>query len=189
MRLEFHEIVIGNNVIVVPANAIRFERARRDGMAPRIDLYLHWPDLNGYGEGVRNDFNHAGGSRRIIFVSIEERMMSRDMSGRLAPIYEQLIIKPGVPGPAGITLYGFNETSGYLNEVLAVAHDAAGQPFVARCLNGPTAEESLAPCERDIQVGDNLSLSYRFPKHLLGNWRELEVAIRKKAAGLFKTGG
>ena len=35
-----HEIVIGNNVIAVPANAIRFEQARRDGIASRLDLYL-----------------------------------------------------------------------------------------------------------------------------------------------------
>ena len=37
---------------------------------------------------------------------------------------------------------------------------------MARCLSGPSAEESLAPCERDIHVGDDLSLSYRFPTEL-----------------------
>ena len=96
-----HEIVIGNDVITVPANAIRFERARRDGIASRLDLYLRWPEMNGYSTATRDDFNHAGGSRRIIFLSFEERMMSRDMSGRFGPIYSSMIVKPGVPGPGG----------------------------------------------------------------------------------------
>ena len=42
-------------------------------------------------------------------------------------------------------LYGFTEKSGYLNEVLAVAERPGDTPFVARCLSGPSAEQSLAP--------------------------------------------
>ena len=41
-------------------------------------------------------------------------MMSRDMSGRFAPIYSSLIVKPGKPGPGGIDVYAFIEKSGYL---------------------------------------------------------------------------
>jgi hypothetical protein len=184
-----HEIVIGNNVIEVAANAIRFERARRDGISSRLDVYLHWPDLEGYSQAHRDDFNHKDGTRRIIFLSFEERMMSRDMSGRFQPIYASMIVKPGKPGPSGTTLFSFGEKSGYLNEVLAVAERPGEEPFVARCLSGASAEESLAPCERDIELGDNLSLSYRFPRELLGDWRAIDMAIRKKAAAMLKTGG
>jgi hypothetical protein len=183
-----HEVVIGNNVIAVAANAIRFERARRDGIASRLDVYLRWPELEGYSEARRHDFNHTDGARRIIFLSFEERMMSRDMSGRFEPIYASMIVRPGKPGPSGTTLFSFGEKSGYLNEVLAVAERSGEEPFVARCLSGPSAEESLAPCERDIELGDNLSLSYRFPRELLGDWRAVEAAIRKKAATMLKTG-
>ncbi|EHK55071.1 hypothetical protein [Allomesorhizobium alhagi] len=182
-----HEIVIGNDVIAVPANAIRFERARRDGIASRLDLYLRWPEMSGYSTAAREDFNHAGGSRRIIFLSFEERMMSRDMSGRFAPIYSSLIVKPGIPGPNGVMLYGFTEKSGYLNEVLAVAERPGDHPFVARCLSGSSAEESLAPCERDVQVGENLSLSYRFPKELLADWRALDAAVLAETSRILKT--
>ena len=183
------EIVIGNNVISAPSNTIRFERARLDGIATRLDLYMRWPDLDGYSDAARADFNHAQDTRRIIFMSFEERMMSRDMSGRLTPIYASMLARPGVPGPAGIKLYGFSEQSGYLNEVLAVADQDGAEPFVARCLSGTNTADSLAPCERDIHVGDDLSLSYRFPKELLGNWRALDTAIRNKAAAMLKTSG
>lgn len=182
------EVVIGNDVLSVPANAIRFERARRDGIASRLDLYLRWPDMSGYSTAARDDFNHAGRSRRIIFLSFEERMMSRDMSGRFAPIYNSMIVKPGTPGPGGVALYGFAERSGYLNEVLAVAKRPGDLPFVARCLSGPSAEESLAPCERDVQVGENLSLTYRFPREFLADWRALDAAVLAETDRILKTG-
>ena len=134
-----HEIVIGNNVLSAPANAIRFERARRDGVADRLDLYLHWPDMRGYSEAVRNDFNDLDGVKRIMFVSFEERMMSRDMSGRLEPIYRSMIVTPGKSGPSAITFFGFTKKSGYMNELLAVAARPGKEPFVARCLSGPSA--------------------------------------------------
>ncbi|RUV44099.1 MULTISPECIES: hypothetical protein [unclassified Mesorhizobium] len=181
------QVVMGNNVISVPANFIRFDQARRDGNASRLDLYLRYPEMDGYSTAARGDFNHTT-TRKIIFLSFEPRMISRDMSGRFAPIYSALIVKPGTPGPGGTTLYGFAEKSGYLNEVLAVADRPGKDPFVARCLSGPSAEESLAPCERDIQVGDDLSLTYRFPRELLGNWQVLDAAIATKVAGILKTG-
>ncbi|TJV23856.1 MAG: hypothetical protein E5Y18_18705, partial [Mesorhizobium sp.] len=86
------------------------------------------------------------------------------------------------------TLYGFNEKSGYFNEVLAVGNRRGKDPFVARCLSGPSAAQSLAPCERDILVGDNLSLTYRFPMEFLGDWQALDAAIAAKAARMLKAG-
>ncbi|WP_019170403.1 hypothetical protein [Pseudaminobacter salicylatoxidans] len=183
-----HEIVIGNDVLSVPANAIRFEKARHDGVASRLDLYLRWPDMDGYSQAARNDFNNAGGFRHILFLSFEERMMSRDMSGRFAPIYAALIEQPGMPDKGGVTLYDFKEKSGYVNEVLAVATRPGDTPLVARCLSGPAAEESLAPCERDIHLGRQLSLTYRFPREFLPEWPQLEAAVRAKAAQYLKTG-
>jgi len=182
------EIVIGNNVLSVPANAIRFEKARHDGIAPRLDLYLRWPDMEGYSQAARDDFNNAGGSRRILFLSFEPRTMSRDMSGRFTPIYSQLIRRPGTPDKGGLELYDFKEKTGYVNEVLAVAARPNEEPYVARCLTGPSAEESLAPCERDIHLGDDLSLTYRFPRELLADWPSLEAAVSARAAQYLKTG-
>ncbi|OJU50368.1 MAG: hypothetical protein BGO03_15605 [Mesorhizobium sp. 61-13] len=181
------EVVIGNNVIAAPSNMIRFEQARRDGVASRLDLYMRYPQMDGYSEAARDDFNNARGSRNILFMAFEDQMMSRDMSGRFAPIYSALIVRPGRAGPAGITLYDFTEKSGYLGEVLAVAERPGRDPFVARCLSGARAEESLAPCERDVLVGDSLSLSYRFSSEFLGDWQALDAAVVTEAATMVRT--
>ncbi len=182
------EVVIGNDVISAPANMIRFDRQRRNGVAERLDLYLRWPQLDGYSDAARDAFNHAHGSREIVFLSFEPRMMSRDMSGRLEPIYAPLLVRPGKPGPGGTMLYAFEEKSGYLDEVLAVGPRWDGEPFVARCLIGESADGSLAPCERDIHVGGDLSLTYRFPRELLAQWRDLDAAVRAKAGAMVRTG-
>jgi hypothetical protein len=181
------EIVIGNNVIAAPSNMIRMEQARHDGVVSRLDLYLRYPQMDGYSDAASRDFNNSGGSRNILFLGFEEQVMSHDMSGRFAPIYSALIVRPGTPGPGGITFYDFTEKSGYLGEVLAVAERAGEPPFVARCLSGPRASESLAPCERDVLVGDELSLTYRFPGEFLGDWQALDAAVMARASAMIKT--
>lgn len=172
-----HEIVIGNNVLKVPANAIRDNRQRRSGLTNRLDLYGTWPELHGYTHERAADFNHLDGSRKIIFLSFHERHMLRDMSARFDPIYRQLIVEPGIAGPQGLTLFGFNNKAGYLDELLAVGSRPGTTPFAARCLAGEAAERSLSPCERDVHVGDGLTLTYRFPKELLSEWRALDARV------------
>jgi hypothetical protein len=178
--------VIGNNVIVAPANTIRFERQRINGIAPRLDLYLHWPDMEGYRVDTRGDFNHVDGRKSLLFLSFEQRMMSRDMSGRFEPIYKSLIAPQPKHGPNGLRYFDFTEKSGYLNEMLAVADRSGAAPYVARCLTGASAAESLAPCERDIQLGEDLSLTYRFPAELLSEWQLMDEAVSAKAEEMLK---
>ncbi|MEO3999100.1 hypothetical protein [Mesorhizobium sp. CAU 1732] len=179
--LTVHDIVIGKDTLAVPANMIRFDASRRSGVTQRLDLYLNWPLLEGYSNEARDDFNHTGDTRNILFLSFEERMMSRDMSGRLEPIYRALVEGTGRPGPGGLTVYSFSEKSGYMDEILIVGDGDTDTPFVARCLSGDASRESLAACERDIHLGNGLSLSYRMPAELAGSWRDVDAAIREKA--------
>lgn len=182
-----YEVVIGNDVVVAPANAIRFAQSRRDGVAPKLELYLHWPDMTGFTRENETDFNAPGGQQDLVFLSFEPRAMSRDMSGRFEPIYRSLVEWPGRADESGIALHAFTERSGYLGEELAVLDRPAAEPLVARCVTGQAAAEMLAPCERDIQVGDDLSLVYRFPRALLADWPALEAAVRAKALEMVRT--
>lgn len=181
------EVVIGNNVIAAPRNMIRFETARSNGVASRLDLYMRWPQLDGYSDAARDDFNHAAGEPNILFASLSPRMMSRDMSGRYEPIYAQLTEPTDKTLPGGLQVRNFSVKSGYLNEVLVLAERPGEPPYVARCLDEASAAGSLAPCERDIHVGDDLSLTYRFPRQLLSDWKALDEAILAKVTGLLKT--
>jgi hypothetical protein len=181
------EIVVGNNVFSVPSNMIRFEEARRGGEAQRLDLYALWPTMAGYTNDERDAFNNRTRQRRVIFLTIEPQQMSRDMSGRLEPIYRKVVELPGAVGPAGLRRYAFSASSGYVDEELVVGERPGRASFVARCLTGASAETSLAGCERDVHLGERLSLSYRFPEELLENWAALDAAVAAKAAELLRS--
>lgn len=172
-----YEIVIGNNVLSIPANMIRFSSQRRDGVTGRLDLYARWPGLTGYTERDRAIFNLLTPKRHLVFMSVEQRTMSRDMSGRYLPIYAELIEPKGESGPEGLTIHAFLESSGYKGEKLVLSDASTGKPeFVARCL-GDAAAESFNSCERDVQFGRDLQILYRFPPSMLGDWRTLDKAV------------
>jgi hypothetical protein len=179
-----HEVVIGNNVLAIGENMIRYERQRHSGVHSRIDLYMKWPQMAGYSQEYREAFNYADGDPSLLFVSFEEQIMSRDMSGRFEPIYSKLIIRPGESGPAGLVIYKFTEKSGYTNELLVTGTKSDGTLFVARC---PEKGDTLASCERDILIGDNLSLAYRFPRSKLKEWRAIDSAVLASARRFLKT--
>lgn len=183
-------IAIGDDILSIPANMIRFDAQRRDGAAARVDLYLKWPEMTGYTDAARDAFNNRGGSLDIVFLSIERRSMARDMSGRMEPIYRRLIELPGAPGPAaGLRVYGFAPDTGYVDESLVVGEQAGSEPFVARCLTGKAAVASLAACERDVFVGKGLSLTYRFPERMLQSWQALDAAVMARAAEFLRAPG
>ena len=112
--------------------------------------------------------------------------MSRDMSGRFEPIYKYLIEGAGANGPAGLTRYVLPAKAGYLNEVLYVGEQDGAARFVARC-SEEEKENLIAACERDVQVGSNLSATLRFPVALLSDWRALNAAFDPLIATLIRT--
>ena len=173
------EIVMGNSVLNLPANMIRFESQRQNGVAKRVDLYLHWPDMQGYRPDLTDDFNGLGAEKRLVFATLEPRMDPLDMSQRYGPVYATLTTGPGIKGPSGLTIQRFRPDSGYANEELVVSAERAGTlPFIARCLDATTTKDNFAGCQRDIFVGEDLQLTYRFPRELLQDWREVEEQMR-----------
>src|SRR5690606_17129420 len=171
---QAYEIIIGNNVLSIPANMIRFSNQRRDGVTGRLDLYARWPGLTGYTERDRAIFNLLTPKRHLIFMSIEQPTLSRDMTGRYLPIYAELIDSDGEAAPGKLTAHRFLENSGYKGEELLLSDTSSGKPeFVARCL-ADSAAESLNSCERDVQFGRDLQILYRFPRSMLGDWKSLD---------------
>jgi hypothetical protein len=186
-RVKRYEIVVGNDVLSVPENMIRLPEQRRTGEAQRLDLYVSWPRLAGYNANEAATFNGALAGSNLLFLSFEERVMSRDMTGRYEPIYKFLTDGEGTRGPLGLTRYKLKSKAGYLNEALYVGPEqSSGHRFVARCIE-ESSEHLIAPCERDIQVGTNLSAVLRFPAPLLEDWRALDAAIPIFVGGIVKT--
>ena len=184
------DVIIGQDQVRLPANTIRFEEQRHTGRAERVDLYLTWPEMNGYTNAERNRFNDAGRPEGLIFLNLSQSTMSRDMSGRLEPIYRHLFQEGAEPGPAGLTLRRMKENSGYGGEVFFTATLPGGDDYAVRCtLPADESQSTSADCQRDIHIGRDLSVLYRFSSRLLPQWQAMETRIRDHLGRSFVTNG
>lgn len=173
------ELTIGEDRLLLPENTIRFESQRRDGEAERVDLYLTWPQMQGYTTADRHRFDDISQSTGLIFVQITQATMSRDMSGRLDPIYSHLVDGEPTGLEAGLTLRRLREDAGYTDEVLLTAPRPNEPDYVVRCILPPAPDKATSgDCQRDIRVGKDLSVLYRFSSAQLGDWDHIDAAIR-----------
>ncbi len=176
------EIVVGNNVLQVPANVIRFPGQRRDGTQERLDLYFHWPSLSGYTDQLKGAFNTADGGANLVFLTLEPRTMSFDMSGRMGPIYSVFFDGLGVRAENGLVRQPLAEAGGFIDEDMYYQAESP-YPFATRCVR--EASKVGAPfCIRDVHVGKDLMVTYRFHKRFLNQWLELDQAVRSYASSL-----
>ncbi|MEB3043381.1 hypothetical protein [Rhizobium mulingense] len=172
-------LTIGRDTVKLPENAIRFPSQRHDGAAERVDLYLAWPDMRGYSKGNHLRFDDVVQSSGLIFMQIAQSTMSRDMSGRLEPIYSHLIEGPAEAFRDGLTLRRLRADAGYGDEVLLTAPVKGGPDYVVRCILPSTPDKATSgDCQRDIKVGKDLSVLYRFSSSHLDDWEHIDAAIR-----------
>ncbi|MBU4530656.1 MAG: hypothetical protein KUA43_02050 [Hoeflea sp.] len=179
-----YEIVIGNDVLSLPANVIRFQSQRVSGVQNAVDTYFSWPGMHGYSEATRDIFNQTRSADGLIFARIAQATMSRDMSGRFTPIYKRLTDGVPVAGPSGLDSFRLRSGAGYANELMYVERSFSEQPYAIRCLVEDSGTEpdfnTRTGCQRDIAIGEDLSVTYRFSIDLLPHWREIERDVRNR---------
>ena len=169
-------ITIGLDRLKVPENGIRFKKQRIDGPAIKLDLYRHWPSLAGYSDELKHEFNSDSETSDIIFLTLESRSMSFDMSGRIETIYKRFFKGVAIRQDFGLVRQPLDSENGYIDEDLYYDADSP-YPFAARCVRD-NSEIATPFCIRDIHVGKNLMLTYRFHKRFLPQWIELDQALR-----------
>ena len=178
------QFIIGNDVLEIPLNTVRFSSQREKSVLNQADLVMYWIDGTGFQEANRRVFLTPEGTKDLIFLTLGDRKMDFDMSGRFQPIYSKLLIGPKISGPAGLVLQNFKAGSGYDGEELAIS---VGQntPWIARCQKIGTMESPT--CMRDLFAGSGLSLRYRFSRSLLPFWREIEQLVVTKRSEMVVT--
>ncbi|MBR0555695.1 hypothetical protein J5J10_08365 [Ciceribacter sp. L1K23] len=177
---ETFSIRIGQDTLSLEANTLRFAGQRHSGSAERADLYFLWPEMTGYQRGERRRFDDVSLADTLIFVQLSQSTMSRDMSGRVEPIYSYLFDGPAEPGPHGLTLHRLRNDAGYANEVMYTAPRFGQSDYAVRCLiAAPDSPPSSGDCQRDIHVGRDLTVLYRFSSRRLADWERIDAAIRQ----------
>lgn len=177
-----HQIVLGNDLVNVSENMIRFNSQRKSGDLARLDLYLHWPSMEGFSDARSGAFTSIDPSTPIIYAAIEPRDMSSDMSGRVSSIYETFFSGPPVDAGNGLVRRTFSSNSAYFSEDLYY-EVGSPYPYAARCIR---ESDRLAGsfCIRDIHIGSDLMVTYRFHASLLGDWMAMDHSIRTAITGM-----
>jgi hypothetical protein len=176
---ENYQIVIGQDALALPANVIRFDAQRKSGRAESVSIYLSWPELEGYSRSNAANFSDPHRSDRLIFAEFSQSVMSRDMSGRVDPIYSKLFSGEPTKGPAGLAVHTLSKKSGFGDERLLTATLPDGGIYAVRCLLPVDGQPATsADCLRDVRVGRDLTMLYRFSSALLPQWREIDRSIR-----------
>jgi len=166
------QIVIGNDVLEIPANYTRIESQRNGETAERLDLLMLWPDGSGYDEERAALFKDERSKSNRIFITLTKREMNSDMTGRLDTVYRELFDGPASEVGTDLQLQKLKEGSGYAGEVLVTSTDRS---WVARCETG--AKDAFPTCLRDVHLGQSLTVRYRFSRKLLDNWRGIEALV------------
>ncbi|AQS61854.1 hypothetical protein AGRHK599_LOCUS1139 [Rhizobium rhizogenes] len=173
------EITIGNDRLKLAKNTLRMPADRQGGEQERIDLYLTWPDLKGYEDANRAAFDDPAHVTGLIFIQLSQSTMSQDMSGRFGPIYARLTQGEPVPLKHGLLLHRLRPDSGYGKEVVLTGQREGESDYVVRCLLPQKPEETTgSDCQRDIHVGQDLTLFYRFSASLLPQWQKLDADVK-----------
>jgi hypothetical protein len=180
---EIQHVIVGQDVIALPANVIRFESQRRSGPAEAVSIYLSWPRMEGYSHAHAVAFSNPANAEALVFADFSQSVMSRDMTGRLEPIYDKLFTGAPRPGPSGLTIHDLSEKSGFGDEKMLTAMTKAGAVYAVRCIMPEnTKRATAADCQRDIHVGRDLTILYRFSSNLLPQWETIDSAMLKFAA-------
>tara|TARA_R110002126_G_scaffold64660_1_gene165538 strand:- start:357 stop:1073 length:717 start_codon:yes stop_codon:yes gene_type:complete len=174
---ERYNIVIGNNTLSIPANTIRFADQRRSGAAQGINLYMSWPEFQGYQETTQKAFNSVGEQSKLIFIDIAQNGNQGDMSSRFDPIYRNFLEGSPQPAPDGLVQYKMSPQSTYKNEVIYVEGVTKEMPFTIKCLVPNNQLESSTGCQRDINLGNGLSVTYRYSEQMIAHWRDIEQSV------------
>ncbi|MFO1186395.1 MAG: hypothetical protein U1E87_02415 [Alphaproteobacteria bacterium] len=176
-------VQIAGDAFTIPQNYTQFSKTRRGGAQDTVELFAILPDFEGFTIAHQEDFEgnaenspvvhitlqdlHAQ-SRRFQNEKLEQRMTEREKFER---IYLPLVVDPkGDSARYGFTRYRLTNTWGGADEDLFVHEASDGGIVLYRCLQN-VANMPSPWCRRDVMLNDRLTLSYRFKRSRLSEWR------------------
>lgn len=182
-----YSIIMGQNTLNITANIIRFDSQRRNGVADGVKLYLSWPEMQGYTDTTKDKFNDIGANSSLIFIDIGYSKNQVDMSSRFEPIYRNFIEGVPTPGPNGLVVYKMSPQSSYKGEILYMESITKERPYVIKCLQNKVGDTSHSTgCQRDVNFGQGLRLTYRFSESMIAQWYNIEQNVVQFARQMLK---
>ncbi|HNR77849.1 MAG TPA: hypothetical protein PKM48_12015 [Parvularculaceae bacterium] len=174
----------------IPANYTVFPRDRRGGARDEVWLYALWPTLSGYAPSRRDDFVENAPDTRRVDILIAARTSPFTERERIDILYmPQTIDRRGARTPYQLIKYEFKEqranvpTNGYSGTELYLGEDENKNIVALFCIKDQDGLPS-PECWRELELSPGVSLTYRFKRPYLAEWRKIDDEVRSFVNGL-----
>jgi hypothetical protein len=142
------------------------------------------PDMRGYSPSDNSLFARNAADSPVLHLLIKADTNSLDAASRFERIYKPYIQGPnGRAGPFGLTRYTFRVDSGYGRDDLFVG-DVPGLGTLLLLCEQPAQDISSPNCLAiDRPIAPGVTMSYRFKRAQLANWRQISGGADRLISG------
>jgi hypothetical protein len=174
-------ITVAGELFNVPPAAIRLPTQRHAGPQERLDLAFLWPSLSPPDPTAKPSLSDEPNALDRLFVTIAAADGTLPPVERINAIFRRYLADERFESPDGLTIMSFRDGTPYQGEDLYL-DGAAPEKFLTRCTR-PGTGGTPGMCLYEQRIGA-ASLTVRFPREWLADWRGLARAIDRLIAGL-----
>jgi hypothetical protein len=166
--------VVGTN-FNIPSNYIQLPKTRAGGLQDVVEMQALLPELAPYSADKADAFEDITASSKVLNLLIHPTKANLTEQQRLERIFlTQVKNREGTRADHGLTLFEFQDESGYANQELYIGQDSLGGTAVLLC-DKVGADVTAPACRRDIDFTAGLGLSYEFKRGFLPQWRDIDT--------------
>jgi hypothetical protein len=174
-------ITVASELFNVPPAAIRLATQRHAGPHERLDLAFLWPSLSPPDPAATPTLNEEPNALDRLFVTIAPADATVPPAERINTIFRRYLAEERFESPDGLTIMSFRDGTPYQGEDLYL-EAAAPERFITRCTR-PGAGGTPGMCLYEQRIG-SVSVTIRFPREWLSDWRGLAHAIGRLIASV-----
>jgi len=174
-------ITVAGELFNVPPAAIRLSAQRHAGPQERLDLAFLWPSLNPPDPAAKPSLSEEPNALDRLFVTVAAADATMTPIERINAIFRRYLTDERFESPDGLTIMSFRDGTPYQGEDLYL-DTAAPERFLTRCTR-PGVGGTPGMCLYEQRIGA-ASVTVRFPREWLADWRGLARAVDRLIAGL-----
>jgi len=174
-------ITVAGELFNVPPAAIRLPTQRHPGPQERLDLAFLWPSLAPPDPAAKPALTEEPNALDRLFVTIAAADGSLPPAERIDAIFRRYLSEEHFESADGLMIMSFRDGTPYQGEDLYL-EAAAPERFITRCTR-PGAAGVPGMCLYEQRFG-GASVTVRFPRDWLADWRGLAGSIGRLIAGL-----
>ena len=171
----------GQAFVISGQNVRRIER-REDGSVEQIELAVSWPQTGTALLASADAASASIGLSEAIFLTLKRGPTRVAAAARLHGIYPYYFDGGPVEADHGLKKYRFKPGSPYAGQNLYVG--VLNDVWTTMRCDVSDSEMMPAMCRREMVMWDDVTVSYRFQRGHLAEWKAMDAAVRAFLAGV-----